>query len=132
MSTPLLGSKPSWLKDHPKDLIFCSSQDSIVLGQVWYRLIDIGFEIDYLEVPFDLRRKGNCIQLLQEFIEFCNTQFNSDLNKSFQIWLEVSDLNLAAINMYLKFGFKQVGLRPKYYPDGSDAILMNYFNQTLV
>lgn len=38
--------------------------------------------------------------------------------------LEVNEHNLAAIHLYNKFGFKQVGLRKKYYNHTDDAILM--------
>lgn len=39
--------------------------------------------------------------------------------------LEVRVSNGAAIALYDQLGFKQVGRRKKYYPDGEDAILMN-------
>lgn len=38
--------------------------------------------------------------------------------------LEVSDTNLAAINLYKKYGFTQHGFRLGYYEDGGHAILM--------
>lgn len=40
-------------------------------------------------------------------------------------FLEVRASNMAAQDMYLKFGFAVTGLRPRYYRDnGEDAILM--------
>lgn len=39
--------------------------------------------------------------------------------------LEVRVSNGAAIALYDQLGFKQVGRRKQYYPDGEDAILMN-------
>ncbi|GAB6176678.1 ribosomal protein S18-alanine N-acetyltransferase [Desulfobaculum senezii] len=39
--------------------------------------------------------------------------------------LEVRASNVPAQRLYAKFGFEQVGVRPKYYPDtGEDAFLM--------
>jgi len=39
--------------------------------------------------------------------------------------LEVRVSNQVAINLYTKYGFKRLGLRPKYYIDnGEDAIVM--------
>lgn len=38
--------------------------------------------------------------------------------------LEVNEHNLAAIHLYNKFGFKQVGVRHKYYNHTDDALLM--------
>jgi [ribosomal protein S18]-alanine N-acetyltransferase len=44
------------------------------------------------------------------------------------IWLEVRSGNPAAIGLYRRFGFEQVGLRRDYYPahhGREDAVLMN-------
>ena len=38
--------------------------------------------------------------------------------------LEVRVGNAAALKLYERFGFKQVGLRPYYYEDGAGAVLM--------
>jgi [ribosomal protein S18]-alanine N-acetyltransferase len=43
-----------------------------------------------------------------------------------EVWLEVHQGNVGAQNLYKKLGFRQVGRRPKYYRDGSDAILFNF------
>ncbi|QNL19852.1 ribosomal protein S18-alanine N-acetyltransferase [Hyphobacterium sp. CCMP332] len=39
-------------------------------------------------------------------------------------FLEVSDQNAAAISLYQSAGFVQGGRRRAYYPDGSDALVM--------
>jgi ribosomal-protein-alanine N-acetyltransferase len=41
-----------------------------------------------------------------------------------RILLEVSEKNEPAKRVYEKVGFKPTGVRKNYYPDGSDAILM--------
>jgi ribosomal-protein-alanine N-acetyltransferase len=38
--------------------------------------------------------------------------------------LEVRKSNSKAINLYKKFGFAEVKVLPKFYPDGEDAIFM--------
>ena len=40
------------------------------------------------------------------------------------IYLEVSENNIKAINLYKKFGFEVYGKRENYYSDNSSAILM--------
>lgn len=40
------------------------------------------------------------------------------------IFLEVSDNNKVAIDLYHRFNFQEIGFRKKYYQDGSNAILM--------
>ncbi len=42
-----------------------------------------------------------------------------------KITLEVSALNSRAISFYEKAGWRVVGRRPKFYDDGSDAVLMD-------
>jgi ribosomal-protein-alanine N-acetyltransferase len=41
-----------------------------------------------------------------------------------RVLLEVSEKNEPAKRVYEKAGFKPTGVRKNYYPDGSDAILM--------
>ncbi len=38
--------------------------------------------------------------------------------------LEVRASNTAALRLYFKLGFQQVGRRASYYSDGEDAVLM--------
>jgi [ribosomal protein S18]-alanine N-acetyltransferase len=40
------------------------------------------------------------------------------------LFLEVGVGNAAARALYDRFGFRQVGLRRRYYADGSDAIVL--------
>ena len=41
-----------------------------------------------------------------------------------KINLEVNEHNIRAISLYRKFGFREVGLRKKYYNNQEDAISM--------
>ena len=46
-------------------------------------------------------------------------------NGSISLTLEVRPSNAAAIALYLKYGYEQVGRRPRYYSDnGEDALIM--------
>jgi len=47
----------------------------------------------------------------------------NEISQSAKIFLEVSVDNAAALALYTKHGYKQIGTRPKYY-DGVDAIVM--------
>lgn len=57
--------------------------------------------------------------LLENIIEFSK--------KYAYITLEVNENNIAAIKLYKKYGFKQVGLRKKYYNGVDNAIIMNLY-----
>jgi len=80
--------------------------------------------LDYAEVMNIVVRKafryrGTGQMLLDELI---NLTKQAGLNK---IHLEVNCTNIPAINLYEKNGFKKVGVRPKYYNNTDDAILMD-------
>jgi len=41
-----------------------------------------------------------------------------------RIYLEVSQNNREGLRLYRKFGYRMVGVKRRYYPDGSDAFVM--------
>jgi ribosomal-protein-alanine N-acetyltransferase len=65
------------------------------------------------------RRRGIAGQLLSHLIELA-----ADLGATV-VTLEVRISNLAARQLYERFGFRPVGVRPRYYTDnGEDALIM--------
>ncbi len=79
--------------------------------------------IDYihilnLAVSQNYRRKG----IASEFIKSIES---AALKKNiYGITLEVRETNIAAINLYKKFGFEIKGKREKYYENKDDALIM--------
>ena len=69
-------------------------------------------------VKKEKRMKGIGKLLLQKLIEI-----SQELSTRF-ITLEVNINNKPAINLYKKFGFKEVGIRKKYYNSIDDALIM--------
>ena len=67
----------------------------------------------------DKRNFGIGSLLLEEIIRY------SKIHNATSITLEVNEKNIAAIKLYKKYGFKQVGLRRKYYNNEDNAILMD-------
>lgn len=119
-------TKPTWIDNHPKEFIFNLYENKICVGSVWYRPLEIGFEIDYIEVESLHRKNGFGTLLLRNFIADCKNKIDKSKNPNlFEIWLEVSVLNIPAIALYKKLGFKPVHVRPRYYSDGSDATVMS-------
>lgn len=51
-------------------------------------------------------------------------QYLIDSTNSDKIMLEVRVSNINAINLYNKFGFKEINRRKKYYDNNEDAIIM--------
>ena len=63
------------------------------------------------------QRRGLMAQLLRSVIE--------QLPPGSEFWLEVHAGNQSARNLYEKLGFSEAGRRPRYYRDGSDALLFS-------
>jgi ribosomal-protein-alanine N-acetyltransferase len=61
------------------------------------------------------RRKGVAQNLINGWIQ---------QHAPSRILLDVHEKNLAARNLYEKLGFTLVGRRPKYYPDGDQALVL--------
>ena len=74
-------------------------------------------QINYFVVNQNFRKKGFGSYLMSYLIKRCE---NLKINKLF---LEVSHNNEPAKNFYTRFDFSTVGIRQKYYKDGSNALL---------
>ena len=72
-----------------------------------------------IAVAPEAARCGFGRKLLSHLIETCRSL---DFQK---VTLEVSAANVPARRLYESAGFRVVGRRPKFYNDGSDAILMD-------
>ncbi|MDR2010517.1 MAG: ribosomal protein S18-alanine N-acetyltransferase [Bacteroidales bacterium] len=66
----------------------------------------------------EMRGKNYAKSLIEKSIEY------SKNNKKQTLSLEVRTDNLPAINLYEKFGFKTIKIKPNYYHDGTDANVM--------
>ena len=88
-----------------------------IIGFLLYSLIYDRIEIEQFEVTTKKRRKCIGDKLLKYLIE--KYQYSDIKN----ITLEVKEDNIAAINLYKKYGFKKVSTREKYYA-GINGLLM--------
>lgn len=70
---------------------------------------------ELLDVLVEPRGRGLGERLLRQALEAVGKR----------VELEVSERNEPAKRLYAKLGFKIVGRRPKFYNDGSDALLMD-------
>lgn len=85
-------------------------------GGVW-QVLDEG-HITNIAVRKSHRGKNIGGEILSNLIEICK---DKNINS---MTLEVRVSNGAAISLYTNHGFKEVGIRPKYYDDFEDAIIM--------
>ena len=78
--------------------------------------------LNNIVVKKSYRNRGIGGELLESLIEFC-----SELRmKTFT--LEVDTENEPAIHLYEKFGFKNLGIRKKYYNNSRDAFIMTKYD----
>jgi len=94
-------------------------QNNKLVGYIASWIINEQPIIDTMAVHIENQRSGIGSILLNKSLQhFSRKGFKS-------IELEVRPLNVSAINLYKKFGFKEVGVKKGYYKsDGSDAIIM--------
>lgn len=93
--------------------------DDVVVGYggIWL-ILDEG-HITNIAVDMNYRKMGIGNSLVEGLICLC-----MEVNIS-SMTLEVRESNIAAQNLYKKYGFIEAGIRPKYYADDNeDAIIM--------
>ena len=110
------------MKDQMHEFIAAVSDDANVLGYVsMMYVLDEGY-IANVAVSPEHRRKGIADKIINKLCLICD-----ELELSF-VTLEVRATNTAAISLYAKHGFEQVGRRKNYYDlPKEDAILMTKF-----
>lgn len=71
-----------------------------------------------LAIHPEYRKKGYGEYILKWSLEFARNR------QAATVTLEVNENNLAARNLYEKFGFRMVGKREKYYENKDDALIL--------
>lgn len=110
----------------PSSFYLCCKQNNNIVGFAGISIILDTAELNNIVIKKSCRGNGFASALLNELIKFVKSK------KCKQINLEVSSKNPVAISLYKKFGFKQVGLRPKYYNGTDDALLFSLFLEASV
>lgn len=91
--------------------------DDVLVGYLDYSLIYDRMEIDNFLVNIEYRNNGIGNKLMSYLMSIAKN------NNVDNITLEVRVSNAIAINLYKKYGFKEVAIRKYYYGD-EDGILM--------
>ena len=89
-------------------------QHANLLGYMFGWIIQGDYHINNIAVKVSARRKGLAKKMIDNII------FSPRIKNAY---LEVSRLNESAIRLYEKIGFRENGVRKKYYSNGADAIL---------
>lgn len=102
--------------NNPNSTYFVIKENDLIVGFTGILIVLDEADITNIVIKKDHRGKGISNLLLEKIIDFC---IEKQINK---INLEVNSANTVAINLYKKFGFKEVGLRKNYYKD-NDGLL---------
>ena len=92
--------------------------DNTLIGYIIYHIVLDEAEILNIVIDNMFKRKNLGKYLLEQTINEISKQNIKT------IFLEVGEKNIPAINLYLKFGFEQYGIRKEYYKNKENAILM--------
>ena len=107
------------ISDNSASRAWVAEEDGKVVGAIVAWLLVDEAHIATIATHPDFRRQGIASKLLSHALRM---MMNEGALTSV---LEVRESNLAAQEMYRKFGFEESGRRPRYYKDNSeDAILM--------
>lgn len=85
---------------------------------LWSRVPAVG-EAELLRIAVAPEARGQ--GLGRRLLSACQRELAGD--GLHQLYLEVRASNAAAIGLYEACGWKPCGRRPRYYPDGEDAVL---------
>jgi [ribosomal protein S18]-alanine N-acetyltransferase len=108
------------LTDNPASRCWVAEVDEKIVGMIVVWLIVEEAHVATIATHPDFRRKGIAKRLLSYTLRKLIEQ---GARSSF---LEVRESNLAAQELYRKFGYEETGRRRRYYKDNDeDAILMN-------
>ena len=119
LMTIKLWNLKQWEKELRKNYVyaFACFRNYQIVGICVFQKIFCNAELTYLSIHPTFKRRGIGKKLLKETFKQCES-FAID-----KIQLEVSDKNLDALNFYNALGFETIGIRKKYYKDGSNALL---------
>jgi ribosomal-protein-alanine N-acetyltransferase len=101
----------------PSSICIAAAQGRRVVGFVICSRYDRDWHVMNIAVDPSARRRGIASGLLEQLL--------ARAGRDASYTLEVRTSNRGAIALYERFGFRAVGVRPRYYTDnGEDALIM--------
>jgi [ribosomal protein S18]-alanine N-acetyltransferase len=113
---------PEALAFELEENVFCNAfvmeMDELVAAYAFLWVVDENSHLINIAVAKNLRGNGIGEAFMKHLVGFAANCGAESMR------LEVREGNLAAVNLYLKFGFKTVGKEKGYYSNGEDALQM--------
>ncbi len=97
---------------------YIASDNGRIIGYAGFWNVSGEGDITNVGVVPEYRRRGIAGMLIKKITDSARALGLSSLT------LEVRKSNIAALNLYTKYGFKVVGERKRYYSNREDALLM--------
>ena len=118
-NTISLWSKKQWANEFKKEgvKVLGLLVSNLIIGICVFHVVVDEAQINFFVVNQKYRKKGFGSFLMSYLIKKCE---KLNLKK---LLLEVSQSNVTAERFYSRFDFSTVGIRKKYYKDGSDALI---------
>ena len=119
LNTISLWSKKQWANEFKKEgnEVFVLLFAKLVVGICVLQVVLDEAQINYFAIRQKFRKKGFGSYLMNYLIKRCK---NLNINT---LLLEVSQSNISAEKFYSSFDFYTVGIRKRYYKDGSNALV---------
>ncbi|GAA3544957.1 ribosomal protein S18-alanine N-acetyltransferase [Nocardioides daeguensis] len=95
-----------------------AERDGAFAGHAVLSVVDVDAELQRIAVPEELRRTGVATALLAA------VRAVAAAGGAGRVLLEVREDNTAARRFYERHGFAELGRRPRYYRDGTDALVL--------
>jgi ribosomal protein S18 acetylase RimI-like enzyme len=102
------------------DTLMDQSVSKIIGYAIVHLPSDARAELIRIATTTRLRRRGYSLKLLRRIVG------DLEILGALSIMLEVSCTNIPAQNLYRRVGFVEIGERKRYYPDGSDALVLEH------
>lgn len=109
------------LKENPFCFSYVLEKGKRVIGYAFLHINESFSHLVNIAIEKTFRGKGIGEYFLRQIIK------NAEIKGSKSMVLEVREGNTAAVNLYLKLGFRIVRKQKKYYHDGEDALIMSLF-----
>ncbi len=103
--------------EHENNYYIVAKIDNNIIGYVGISYILDSADIISIVVDKEYTHKGIASTLLNHIFEFCKSKYIQ------KIFLEVRKSNIAAQNLYSKYGFVKISERKKYYDNIEDAYI---------
>ena len=106
------------LNENPVNFMYVLEENNHLLGFIDFWITFDSATIAQIAIRKIYQGRHLSPMLMQEMIDDCYAK------KVLNITLEVRASNIKAINLYKRFGFKQIVIKPHYYDNGEDALYM--------